>query len=358
MSSSVLSTVLVIALFAPSGVEAQMSQKESKAYQSITTSIASIVQGDQAVGTAALVDSSGLFLTHLDSVYAKRIMARLSDGRIVAMTLKTSDDPTHLAILQAEDWVKTARVLKPAEDLKSGDRLMAVLPTGLIRAEYVGARSGLVQKTKRLMPLSEISFEAPADKIGGGLIMTPSGALVGFLNATLRANAETNIQIRPSSVAAASDAGPVPSTSRYAPDAMGSQKSFSSRAQGPADMTVAFTPSTRTLRKTLQSLIRGKDVDRPSIGVDVKNAKQGGALIQKIEPGSAAEAAGLKVGDIVIEIDGKDIADQMDLARVVMDREIGSTLLIKVRRGRTLATYPVVVGSKAGRNHLSPGSAT
>lgn len=337
-----------------------MSQKEWNSYRVVTPSIVSIVRGQNAVGTAALVDSSGLFLAHLDSVYAKKIMARLSDGRIVTMTLKATDDPTQLAILQADDWIKTAQPLTTATGLKSGDRLMAVLPSGLIRAEYVGNKSGLVQKNRRLMPLSEISFEAPADRIGGGMVMTTSGNLVGFLNAALQANTETNIQVRPTQ--AQSDASPMAASGiTQQRDLVPNMKGMraASKAVGPADMTVAYTPGPKLLKRTLESLIRGKDVDRPSIGVDVKNsAGVEGALIERIEPGSGADQAGLRVGDVVVEINGQDIRSQMDLARAVMDQPIGANLRVKVKRGQYMMTVPVVVGSKPAKNRLNPGSAT
>lgn len=332
-----------------------MSSKEVNAYKLFTPSIVSIVRNGEPIGTAALVDSSGLFVTHADAVYARRLTARLSDGRTVVMVLKGTDDPTKLSVLQAEDWIKSARPLSTAQGLKSGDRLVTVLPSGLIRAEYVGGKSGLETQSHRLMPLSEISFEAPADKIGGGLVMTESGEIVGFLNAALRSNSEADIQIRPSQI---EDDGPRPAGVSNIAKALDAQAARVLKRQGPADMTIAYTPAPRVLRRTIDSLVRGKDVDRPSIGVDVKNAPgRHGALIERIEPGSGAELAGLKEGDVVVEIDGNAVNDQVDLARIVMDQEIGKTLKVKVRRGQTLWAFPVVVGSRAGKTRTIPRSA-
>lgn len=337
---------MLIAVASHSG--AQMSSEEWSEYREINPSIASIIRGHDPVGTAALVDGSGLFLAHLDSVYNAHVLGRLSDGRIVHMTLKSSDDATQLAILQADDWIKTARPLAPADDLKSGDRLMAVLPSGLIRAEFVGGRSGLVTKSRRLMPLSEISFEATADRIGGGLVMTRSGELVGFLNAALKPIGEANIQIRPSQMEG--DATPMIQRNLVRD---------SQKAAGPGDMAVAYTPSPRMLRRTMDGLIRGQDVERPSIGVDVKHSPgSDGALIEKVVPGSGADQAGLRVGDIVIEINGQDIDSQMDLAKVVMDQEIGAVLQVKIRRGQSMMTVPVMVGSKPLRKGIRPVGTT
>lgn len=367
MSLSVLSLSLAFIL-APSGV-GQMSQKDWNAYRQVSPSIASILRGREAIGTAALVDGSGLFLAPLNSIGAKRVSARLSDGRIVTMFLKASDEPTKIALLQADDWIKTAKPFAIAEGLKSGDALMAVLPSGLIKAEFVGRKSGLVAQSRQLMPLSEISFEASAEKIGGGLVMTPSGNLVGFLNANLPSNSEADIQVKPlqvEGVHAGGVGGGGGGSAAIAPSKLATPEAdaqFAIRpkamAQGPADMTVAYTPSPRMLRQTLQSLMKGKDMARPSIGVDVKNAQnQSGALIQRVEPGSAADQAGLKAGDIVIEIEGQAIADQVGLATVIMDQEIGNTIIVKIKRGQSLMIFPVVVGSKTAKNRLNPGAST
>ncbi len=357
MSLSVLNVVVGLLVLSPGGADGQMNAKEVNAYKAFTPSIVSIIRNGEPIGTAALVDSSGLFVTHTDAVYARRVTARLSDGRTVVMVLKGTDDPTKLAVLQADDWIKSARPLSTAQGLKSGDRLVTVLPSGLIRAEYVGGKSGLMTQSHRLMPLSEISFEAPADRIGGGLVMTESGQLVGFLNAALRSNSEADIQVRPSQI---EDEGPAPAgvANNFAAR-LNARAAKGLNRQGPADMTVAYTPAPRVLRRTNEYLVRGNGFDRPSIGVDVKNAPgRHGALIERVEQGSGADVAGLKVGDLVIDINDNPVNDQVDLARIVMDQEIGATLKIKVRRGQTLLTVPVVVGSRATQTRTAPGSAT
>src|SRR6476661_8597434 len=111
MSLSVLNVIVGMLVLAPSGADGQMSAKEVNAYKQFTPSIVSIVRNGEPIGTAALVDSSGLFVTHVDAVYARRVSARLSDGRTVVMVLKGTDDPTKLAVLQADDWIKSARPL-------------------------------------------------------------------------------------------------------------------------------------------------------------------------------------------------------------------------------------------------------
>lgn len=335
------------------GTSAQVSQqaaKERSAWQSMEPSVAWIQRDGQSVGSAALVDRKGLFLTHVGAVQGHQVKAKLSDGRTVEMTLKASDEPTQLAVLQASDWIKSAKPIVPVEgELKAGDRLLAIVPGGMIRAQYIsGSRFGVVSPSQRLMPLSEISFEAAAERISGALVLTPEGKIVGFLNATLRAE--------PTQQAMRTQANDLTATGEAMRAPM---PLFATKRQfGPADMTVAYTTAPSALDRALDSLVRGKSVARPSIGVDVKNAPGGGAQIDAIHPGSGAEEAGLKKGDVVTEINDRPIRDQVDLAKAVMEQQPGASLKIKVKRGRLTVIVPVRVGSKTSKVPVRPESST
>jgi serine protease Do len=57
-----------------------------------------------------------------------------------------------------------------------------------------------------------------------------------------------------------------------------------------------------------------------------------GLLIASVLAGSAAERAGLRAGDVILEIDGHEIEDAGDRHRVVEDADPGETVKIKVQR--------------------------
>ncbi|HAY09570.1 MAG TPA: hypothetical protein DCY18_06485, partial [Thauera sp.] len=42
-----------------------------------------------------------------------------------------------------------------------------------------------------------------------------------------------------------------------------------------------------------------------------------GALVASVDPGSAAEKAGLQPGDVVLQVDGRRISDSAELPRVI-----------------------------------------
>lgn len=60
-------------------------------------------------------------------------------------------------------------------------------------------------------------------------------------------------------------------------------------------------------------------------------------------PGSPAEAAGLKAGDLVQSVDGKSIKESRQLQRVIAETDIGKTVEISILRGKEQRTVKVQV---------------
>ena len=61
-----------------------------------------------------------------------------------------------------------------------------------------------------------------------------------------------------------------------------------------------------------------------------------GALVASVEPGSAAEKAGLQAGDVVLGVDGKQIGESADLPRVIGEKRPGTRIRMEVwRDGRS-----------------------
>ena len=57
-----------------------------------------------------------------------------------------------------------------------------------------------------------------------------------------------------------------------------------------------------------------------------------GALITDVVKGDPAEKAGLKAGDVILEIDGKKIHDTHELLRVVGSTPVGKSVPVKIMR--------------------------
>jgi S1-C subfamily serine protease len=64
------------------------------------------------------------------------------------------------------------------------------------------------------------------------------------------------------------------------------------------------------------------------------SAADGGALINEIEKDSPAEKAGLKAGDVIVEIDHKKIEDNDDVRRAIQKKKDGEVATVRVLRGK------------------------
>jgi PDZ domain len=71
----------------------------------------------------------------------------------------------------------------------------------------------------------------------------------------------------------------------------------------------------------------------PSIALGLHRENMKGALIVAVNPGSVSDKAGIKVGDVIYEFDGKPIEKIVDLQKAVSETDVGRKVLVKLLRG-------------------------
>ena len=113
-------------------------------------------------------------------------------------------------------------------------------------------------------------------------------------------------------------------------------------------------PINSTTDITSQLIQYGK-VKRPYIGIsgvdlDEKTAKVYnlvvGVYVKSIEDFSAAEKAGVKVGDVIVEADGKKITSMNELNEIKNSHKIGDELKIKVNRNNKTEELTLTLGEQ------------
>jgi membrane-associated protease RseP (regulator of RpoE activity) len=77
--------------------------------------------------------------------------------------------------------------------------------------------------------------------------------------------------------------------------------------------------------------------------------KDAGVLVSDVESGTPAAKAGLEVGDVITEIDGKRVESSRDLSRGIRSRKGGETVQLDVVRGRAARKISVTVEEREGR---------
>lgn len=73
-----------------------------------------------------------------------------------------------------------------------------------------------------------------------------------------------------------------------------------------------------------------------------------GLLVQKVEPGSAAAAASVQVGDVLVEVDGQRIERVSDVRDALADRAKGDVVQVVVVRKKKRKTLQATLTADAG----------
>jgi len=130
---------------------------------------------------------------------------------------------------------------------------------------------------------------------------------------------------------------------------------------------MGFAIPTQIVQPTVDSLIRYGKVSHSYIGVgitdvtpenskffDVKDAN--GAVITEVQPDSPGAKAGLKVGDVITELDGNKVTDAGQLQMEVGQKRPGSKIALEVMRDGRSLNLPVTLeelGSRDGKDKLA-----
>jgi serine protease Do len=134
---------------------------------------------------------------------------------------------------------------------------------------------------------------------------------------------------------------------------------------------IAFDIPASTVERVITALREHGHVTRGWLGVQIQGLtpeladslglkKVTGALVAAPQDGSPAEKAGIKAGDLITELNGKEVKDARDLAKKVAELAPGSEADLTVNRNGDIKTITVKIGELSEKpvQHasLNPGS--
>lgn len=114
----------------------------------------------------------------------------------------------------------------------------------------------------------------------------------------------------------------------------------------------------------VQTLMRGQSVQRGYLGVgiqpltpDIADAlglpKDRGELIQRVEPGEGADKAGIRQGDVIVRVGGKDVTPEQNLSSLVAAVKPGERVQLELIRDGKRQTVTAVVGTRPPEEQIA-----
>lgn len=120
---------------------------------------------------------------------------------------------------------------------------------------------------------------------------------------------------------------------------------------------IGFAIPSQTALRVADQLISGGTVKHPFLGVvgttvsstliaEEDLAVDEGAYVDEVTRGSGASEAGIRPGDVIVDVDGARIRSMDDLILQVRRKRVGDTVSIKIDRAGRSVELDVVVGDK------------
>jgi putative serine protease PepD len=294
----------------------------------VLPSVVSITTARGSSGSGFIIDSSGFILTnnHVveDAALSKaKIIVTLNNGEEFESRIVGRDASYDLAVLKILATGLPALQFGDSDKIAVGDSVIAIgSPLGL---------SGTVT-------LGIISAKDRAVTAGG------SAGESSFINAL-----QTDAAINPGN-----SGGPLIDTTGAVIGVNSAIATLSGSLNSQAgSIGLGFAIPINQARKTANQLITTGKASYPVMGISIDmNFAGPGAKVTTadgaIVPGSPAQRAGIKPGDLIIEFGGKAINNPDELIVAIRARNIGERVEVKFKRGSS--TRSTIVTLAAGKN--------
>jgi Do/DeqQ family serine protease len=259
----------------------------------------------EALGSGVIVTQDGYVLTNHHVIDgADRIKVDLNDNRTLEAKVVGSDAPSDLAVLKVNASGLPVLALGDSDRTRVGDVVLALgNPLGVGQTVTMG----IISAKGRQTGLSNGSFEdflqtdAPINQgNSGGALVSTNSELVGI-----------NSQIL---------------------------------SPSGGSIGLGFAIPSNMARTVLEQLINTGKVRRGQLGITVlkipseEATKMGvdqgpGVVVFQVQPGSAADKAGLRKGDVIIALNGTSVKDPNSFRNLIAGGAPGTEITLTVKRG-------------------------
>lgn len=272
-------------------------------------------EADQVgAGSGVIIAPDGYILTN-DHVVRNtmNLRVRLTDGTSLSASLIGKDPATDLAVIRANSAYLPSSILGNSHRLRVGQLVIAMgNPLGFqstVSTGVVSALGRILRSTQGRLIENIIQHTAPLNPgNSGGPLVDSSGKVVGINTAII---------------------------------AMAQGIGFSIPANTAKWVVSQILTHGRVRRGFLGIAARQRPMDRRIVrfhGLDIDYAVE----VLSVESQGPAGLAGLRVGDLIVDINGSDVQSVDDLHRFLSDWPIGRPVEIDIVRGQKRRTLMIV----------------
>ena len=282
----------------------------------------------QGTGSGVIISTDGYIVTNNHVVEgADELTVTLNDNKEYSARIIGTDKTTDLALIKIDGKNLPAITIADSEKIKAGEWVLAVgNPFNLTNTVTAGIVSAKGRSLYQNGVESFIQTDAAINPgNSGGALVNTKGELIG-INAMLY-----------------SQTG-----------------SFSG---------YGFAIPTSIMNKVVDDLKKYGTVQRAVIGIqgqDVKNyvdaqkdkgndvdlGTMEGIYVAKVTEESAAEEAGLKTGDVIVSVDGKEVSKMAELQEILAQKRPGDKISITYLRDKKKATKSVTLKNEQGNTKV------
>jgi serine protease Do len=287
-----------------------------------------------SLGSGVIISQDGYIVTnnHVVENADEIIVTLLDDEKEYKAKVVGLDPKTDLAVIKIEEKNLKAISFSNSDDILEGDIVFAIgNPFGVGGSITQGIVSALNKSGIGLNQYENFIQTDASINPGnsGGALVDSRGALVGINSAILSRSGGNN--------------------------------------------GIGFAIPANMVKKVAKSLIEDGKIERGYLGVSISDLTKDfkeiydsnhGAFIMGVESDSPAEKAGLKRGDLIIEIDGKKVKNANELKNIIGSKAPGSNVEVKYENNNNkiikvelkLANIDATSSSlKAGNNEFLDG---
>ncbi|HET9612195.1 MAG TPA: trypsin-like peptidase domain-containing protein [Acidimicrobiales bacterium] len=292
----------------------------------IETSVSARGDVFEGAGTGVVLSADGLVMTNAHVIaQSEAITVRTFSGAEHEAVLVGSEPEQDLAVIRV-DGVDD---LVPAELGSSSELLVGEPVIAIGNALNLGGQpsvtTGIVSAVNRTIDgpdgrLSDLIQTDAAINPGnsGGPLVDSSGAVVGINTAIIQNSQNIGFAI------AIDSATPI--------------------VEEIQDGGGQITPDTPRLGVTTVPLDTVEEAVREQLEVQAEQ----GAFVAEVQPGSGADEAGVRAGDVILSLDGEEVDSSERLGQLVLDHEPGDTVEIVIERRGEQRTLTATLGRRGG----------